>query len=289
VSGERCAELQDLFGPLALDRVERRDLLRLQAHLAAGCRHCAADIDRQVEAFAALGCVAGERPLPEGATDALLAAAAELPQPRPEPLFLFPETNQYKLMMTLLICAGLAVAAVAAWGHGLQRDRDRAATRAAAAEQQVRQVVGDYRAATRERDELRHLRAASKDARLKAHELLALVDGWVQPVGCVYVDPDGRQLAIHRDALPGAMEGQPVALYYRGTAAEPDQWKPVRALPQVAAGEGMVLRLELPAELPPDARLELAVPSGAPGGPPRSLGWTTIRPDAACVAPPSQP
>ena len=63
MSGERCRDLRPLHARYAAGRLDGHTGLRIQAHLADGCRYCAAEIDTLMEAFATLGTLVQEAEL----------------------------------------------------------------------------------------------------------------------------------------------------------------------------------------------------------------------------------
>jgi len=142
---DRCRDIRPHFVAVALGTVEAGPANRVRLHLSEGCPACAAELETVLEAYYGLPLAFPPVPVPEGAAEALRAAAEETAQLEAEPAIVYAETNERRLLWTLLFLMIGAVVAAAWWGQRQVEDAEWAAQGRRAAEAQARSMAADYR------------------------------------------------------------------------------------------------------------------------------------------------
>ncbi len=114
---DRCRDLREHFVPFVVGNAPRSVELRLELHLAQGCAACASDIDDLQTAWYAIPLSMPPQPLLDGAPALLARNVGSRPQEMVEVPIVYPETNERRLLVTLVILFGVALFAAALWGR----------------------------------------------------------------------------------------------------------------------------------------------------------------------------
>ena len=142
---DRCRDLRDHHVGFVVGTLTKPLELRVEAHLSGGCGPCARRIEALQGAFQSVPLAFGPQPPLPGGAELLAKNVGATPQAeRIEPIA-YPETNERRLLVVLLVAFGLALAAAAFWGR-TQVEQNEALTSDLAFERsRHRATVGQYR------------------------------------------------------------------------------------------------------------------------------------------------
>jgi len=143
---DRCRDIRPHFVDVALGTVGAGPANRVRLHLSEGCPACAAELEGVLEAYYGIPAAFGPVALPEGSAEALRAVAEKTPQLDPDPAIVYAETNERRLLWTLVFLMIAAVVAAAWWGQRKAEETAWAVDARRAAEAQSRTMAADYRA-----------------------------------------------------------------------------------------------------------------------------------------------
>lgn len=114
---DRCRDLREHLVPFVMGATERSVELRLELHLAQGCAACATEIQALQEAWYYLPLGLPPQPLLEGSAQLLSRNIGARPQEFVEVPIVYPDTDERRLLVTLLVLFGVALFAAALWAR----------------------------------------------------------------------------------------------------------------------------------------------------------------------------
>ncbi len=149
--------------------------LRIRAHLAACCGPCSVELESLQAAFQVVPLALGPRALLDGSAPLIARTVAKKPQELVEQPF--PETDQSRLLVLLLVLACVALVVAAFWGRLQDREVDALKTELASSERRTRLVSGDSRDLRERADAIeRHLEALT-DPDVSSHDFPPAASG----------------------------------------------------------------------------------------------------------------
>jgi hypothetical protein len=142
---DRCRDIRPHFVEVALGSVDSSAANRIRLHLSEGCPACASELERVLEAYFGIPLAFEPVLLPESAEADLRAAVAKVTQLTDDAAIVYSETNERRLLWTLVALCILSVVAAAWWGNKQVNAVAWAETAQRSAEQQARAMAADYR------------------------------------------------------------------------------------------------------------------------------------------------
>ena len=244
---DRCRDLRPSFVAYVVKTADRAMELRIETHLSHGCASCAGKLEELQEAFQTVPLAAGPQPLLDGAADLMAKNVGATPQIEQIIPIVYPDTNERRLLLTLVILFGVALAAGAFWGRTQLETVHDAKVLLQTERARTRQAVGQYRdlQARAQRVDA-HLDAVT-NPRITSHDLRP---GLNDSRARAFVDAEGGSLTLSVTALPG-----PTPFVVQWGAEE--AWTDLGPLPDAASTRGGALSLPLPegATLPASLRI----------------------------------
>jgi len=251
---DRCRDLRPQYPAYVVGTTDKNVELRIQQHLGDGCASCAGELEGLQEAFQAVPLATGPQPLLDGAAGLLARNIAGTPQAVQIEPIVYPETNERRLLITLLILFGFALGAAAFWGRAQLEELDDARTLVALERVRTRDAVAQYRQLEGRAQRIETMLDAVSDPRVSSHDLRPGAGG---ARARAFVDGDARSLALSVTELTG--EAPFVVQWVAADDASTD----LGALPDAAATRGGAVSFALPEGATLPARLRIVDAAGA--------------------------
>lgn len=244
---DRCRDLRPSFPGFVVGTNPKAIDLRIQVHLSEGCATCAVQLEELQDAFHSIPLAAGPQPLLEGAADLMARNVAATPQAEQIVPIQYPETNERRLGLTLLILFGIALAAAAFWGRTQLDEVHDARVTLQSERARTREAVGQYRELQARAQRVDMLLDAVTNPRISSHDLRPGASG---ARARAFVDAETGSLTLSVTALPGPA---PFTLQW----GVDDLWTDIGTLPNAAATRGGAQSFPLPegAALPAALRI----------------------------------
>jgi len=203
---DRCRDLEEHLEEYAVGLADHSVGMRIQVHLAEGCSHCAQRIEERMVRFHTD--VLAEEPgfVPEDLGEKVLAAIASCPQEQPEPVIVYPESNERRLLWILLALAVAMVAAVAWWASAQRVEL-------AAAQRQARIFEQATSRNAEQTEVLQSMLSRLTDPRVAIVDLHGSGESFAAVRARVMCDLQRAELTLRVLSLPPPEEGQVYSLW----------------------------------------------------------------------------